>query len=52
MFRENVSEVQADCFLKIPTRIGSSAEPSDNTSLSYNYTFFSRTTVYPLVVQP
>ena len=50
-FRETVSEVQADCFLMIPTRLGSSAEPSGNTPLSYNYTLFSRTTVYPLVVQ-
>ena len=27
-FRETVSEVQADCFLKISTRLDSSAEPS------------------------
>ena len=27
-FKESISEVQADCFLKISTRLGSSAEPS------------------------
>ena len=58
-FRETVSEVQADSFLMISTRLGSSAEPSQQLCRlqsaglpSLVTTPFNRTTTTLIVVQP
>ena len=57
-FRETVSEVQAGCFLKIPTRLGRAAEPSQQLCRlqsaglpSLVATPLYRTTTHPLVVR-
>ena len=57
-FQETVSEVQGDCFLMIPTRLDSSAEPSQQLCrlqsaalLSLAATPHYRTTTHSLVVR-